>query len=122
VNLERAHDFSILKTEGDQIDSATAALPARCYLRRVKCVSGPKALDRIIQIELDTKTSMSSLLVPGDSIGIVCPNPDYFVDMLNRRLGLEPNALINIATSDDTKTSILLFPYPRSSFYAYNIL
>jgi sulfite reductase alpha subunit-like flavoprotein len=102
--------FSILNSESETIDTATASSPTKCYLRRVKCVSGTKAFDRIIQIELDTKPSMISLLVPGDSIGVVCPNPDFLVDLLNQRLGLDPDALINIASCalDDTSTSKLL--------------
>lgn len=96
--------FSISNNASNQIDTASATSPARCYLRRVKCVSGPKALDRIIQIELDTKTSMTGLFVPGDSIGVFCPNPDFLVDLLNTRLGLDPQALIKIASSDETAT------------------
>lgn len=96
--------------------------PVKCHVSAARVLSGEKALDRILQLRLDMG-DLAASLVPGgwfcclryiltirhslDSIGVVCPNPAFLVDLLMKRLGLEPDVLVKISTSSDTRMSIL---------------
>ncbi|KAI8811760.1 hypothetical protein BJ742DRAFT_882010 [Cladochytrium replicatum] len=71
--------------------------PAR--VTAVRCVSGKKALSRVIDLEIDVSelTALNAWTpVPGDAFGVRCPNPDGLVLPLLQRLKFEPTASCNV--------------------------
>lgn len=100
---ESSKDIFALLRPSQQIDMIS---PTRAKLARVRCLTGASALGRVIQIELDTSTGDidANEFKPGDSIGIVCPNPDCIIKPLLERLNLNPNQVVQITCIDQVKS------------------
>jgi len=93
--------FSLIKPS-EKTDQNT---PTKARLSRVRCLTGPSAIDRVIQIEFDLTIGelKDTKFNPGDSIGLVCPNPDCIVLPLLKRLGLKPDQVFDILCTDQVK-------------------
>ncbi|TPX58123.1 hypothetical protein PhCBS80983_g03352 [Powellomyces hirtus] len=75
------------RTSSSAFDS-TARTPFHARITRVRCLTGPKALKRVLEIELDLG-KLGWEYTPGDAFAIVCPNPDEVVLPLIARLSLD---------------------------------
>ncbi|KND01446.1 uncharacterized protein SPPG_03250 [Spizellomyces punctatus DAOM BR117] len=95
----------------------TAANPFKAKIAGVRCLTGPKALKRVLEIELNI-TGLGWEYAPGDAFGIVCPNPDGLVLPLLKRLSLEPTRLLRVTAKGaaalqglpfETKTPVTVY-------------
>ncbi|KAJ3007361.1 hypothetical protein HKX48_009183 [Thoreauomyces humboldtii] len=98
-------DTSSSATDTDAF-SFTAQRPFKASVRRVRCLTGQRALKRVIEIELAAK-HLGWVHTPGDAFGVLCPNPDPLVLPLITRLGLKPEQIYNVTAHEG---STLPFP------------
>ncbi|KAI9098740.1 hypothetical protein DFS34DRAFT_579869 [Phlyctochytrium arcticum] len=73
----------------------TSSNPTVARIASVRCLTGAKALKRVIEIEMDFE-DLSWKYNPGDAFGVLCPNSDDLVLPLITRLGLSPRSHVNI--------------------------
>ncbi|KAI9205278.1 uncharacterized protein BJ171DRAFT_501651 [Polychytrium aggregatum] len=91
-----AETFTTEDGANSSVYAYTAHIPyTQAKLASVRCLTGNKALKRVIEIVLDLG-ALDWDYVPGSSFGIVCPNPDGLVLPLLKRLGLDPETVVEV--------------------------
>ena len=86
----RAHQLDLYKQAGGTAAyDYTASSPFASRITAVRCLTGSRALKRVIEITLDL-SGLGWEYVPGDAFGINCPNTDKLVLAILEKLGLDP--------------------------------
>ncbi|RKP04275.1 hypothetical protein CXG81DRAFT_16257 [Caulochytrium protostelioides] len=86
--------FCHAPTATPDVAAITAHTPQLCTLTQARCLSGPRALQRVIEVSIRLPRALLEHLIPGEALGIVCANPTVVVLALIKRLGLNPDAPI----------------------------
>ncbi|KAJ3048638.1 hypothetical protein HK097_010367, partial [Rhizophlyctis rosea] len=90
VEESRAHHLDLYKpVAGTAAYDYTVSSPFASKISSVRCLTGPRALKRVIEITLDL-SGLGWEYVPGDAFGINCPNPDKLVLAVLEMLALDP--------------------------------
>lgn len=69
--------------------------PFKAQIASVRCLTGQRALKRVIEIELNLDGLVWDY-IPGDAFGVLCPNPDELVLPVLKRLNLEPDRIVQV--------------------------
>ncbi|KAJ3093135.1 hypothetical protein HK102_007974 [Quaeritorhiza haematococci] len=92
----------------DVFSSCTVSSPCPVSVVSVKCLTGKKALKRVIEVGVDLSGLVPSWqYVPGDAFGILCPNADELVLLLLKRLKLEPGTLFKVSAIEGASANAL---------------
>lgn len=103
--------------------NCTLLNPTTSRIISVTCLTGLKAIDKVIELTLSLSNLPTWNYIPGDSIGIICPNPDSLTLSLLRTLNLNPNRLFKTSENkphsyyETLRWKIDLYTFPKKSFF-----
>ncbi|KAJ3281618.1 hypothetical protein HK104_011363 [Borealophlyctis nickersoniae] len=117
VEESRSGLFHLLKKgpSGAPFDHTVSA-PFQAHITGVRCLTGPRALKRVIEITADIG-GLGWEYVPGDAFGVLCPNTDGLVLPLLKRLGLEPEHVFKMEATESAGSSGLPFQLEKPCTY-----
>ena len=93
----------------DDDDGYTHITPYIGSITRAQCLTKPDAVKRTLKLSFDF-AGMKWTYKPGDAIGVLAPNPDGLVLPLLKRLGLDPEATLELGPVDDSESAKEQFP------------
>jgi sulfite reductase alpha subunit-like flavoprotein len=86
--------------------------PGIAKITSVRCLTGKKALSRVIELQLDI-TNLKWKYQAGDAIGIYCPNHESLVQRLLIRLNYDRDQCFQLKPKSDQSSEVLPFRTPR---------
>eukprot|EP00842_Homolaphlyctis_polyrhiza_P004271 jgi/Hompol1/4845/HPOL_004002-RA len=111
-----SESIAVPATADAPVYSANAPFAAK--IASVRCLSGSRALEKILELELDVAASSYTYL-PGDAFGILAPNPKELVTGITERLGLAAgDHVVDILPKTASSTSGLPFTTAIQPTYA----
>ncbi|KAI9011275.1 hypothetical protein BC832DRAFT_519732, partial [Gaertneriomyces semiglobifer] len=114
VSASQVTPFHSSKRKASPFDY-NAGSPFLAPLKSARCLTGAKALKRVIEMELDIE-GLHWDYVPGDAFGVVCPNPDALVMPLLKRLHQEPTQVFSLKAKE--AAGLEGFAYPADMRYS----
>ncbi|KAJ3188746.1 hypothetical protein HDU85_004460 [Gaertneriomyces sp. JEL0708] len=114
ISTSQVTPFHSSKRKSSPFDY-NAGSPFLAPLKSARCLTGAKALKRVIEIELDIE-GLHWDYVPGDAFGVVCPNPDALVVPLLKRLHQNPTQVFSLKAKE--AAGLEGFAYPADMRYS----